>query len=467
MFDFTYELEQLEAGDRSPELVERIIGKHKERAAKMKELYERYKGDTVPIFYRVTDDPMEINSQLANDFYSKIIDTKVGYFSGNATSYVLEEEGQNKLLQDFLVRNRISDVDAETTKWAAICGYAARLVYIPTNQTEERIVNIQPWEAILLGENGMDEADYGIRYYMMEGESGQVARVELYDNEKVYDFEGRGFGDLELMGETDHVFDYCPMFGIMNNEELIGDAEKVLTLIDAYDRAFSDVNSEIEAFRSAYLAFFGVMPPGPDEEDDFKKNGTLYFMEGQDGKFITKVIQDVAVENHLNRLHENIHNFSSTPDLGDKNFAGTQTGPAMKYKILGLENKCASFERKMTSSNIRQFEIINSSNKKKGLSFDPYEVKQHYSRNFPEDLEAEARVQALLNGLVPEDFRFSKFTGVDNPKQMAEEFIAQKNAYAQEAMNMQKEEDLLKKKLGGDDNGSTATSRTRDTKEAK
>lgn len=116
MFDFTYELEQLEAGDRSPELVERIIGKHKERAAKMKELYERYKGDTVPIFYRVTDDPMEINSQLANDFYSKIIDTKVGYFSGNATSYVLEEEGQNKLLQDFLVRNRISDVDAETTK---------------------------------------------------------------------------------------------------------------------------------------------------------------------------------------------------------------------------------------------------------------------------------------------------------------------------------------------------------------
>lgn len=449
--NFTYELEQLEAGVRTPELIQAIIKKHEPRAEEMKKLYERYKTKSVPIFERPTSDPMEINNKINNDFFSEIIDTKVGYFSGNAVNYVIEG-AVNKTLEEFNKRNRIADVDAETTKWAAICGYAARMVYIPAGQegkpgVDVRVVNLFPWETILIGENGIDEADYAVRYYTADIADGKTElRAELYEAGKVTEFRGEGVANLKPYeeGSQDLSFDVCPVFGYMNNEELQGDAEKVLALIDGYDNALSDVNSEIEAFRSAYLAFYGVTAPDEEEEAQTTKSGTFYFGEGQNGEFITKEIQDGAVENHLNRLHKNIYRFSKTPDLGDENFGGTQTGPAMKYKIMSLENKCASYERKVRSSNIRMFEILASGWGKLTNSFDPYAVEMHFTRNFPEDTEAEARTQALLKGLVPEEFRFSKFPGVDNPKEMA---TAYKKEQDDIIAQFNKEESIVNEKL--------------------
>jgi len=48
----------------------------------------------------------------------------------------------------------------------------------------------------------------------------------------------------------EHMFDYVPVIEFPNNEERLGDAEKVLRPHRwAYDRTMSDVNSEIEQFR--------------------------------------------------------------------------------------------------------------------------------------------------------------------------------------------------------------------------
>jgi SPP1 family phage portal protein len=438
MLDFTYELEQLEEGDRSPDLIKRIIEKHKPRAKVMKELYDRFTTKDLPIKRRVLDDPMKINNQINNDFFGEIINAKVGYFSGSPASYVSKQEAVNNFIKEFSNRNRLADIDAETTKWASVCGYAARMAYIDKSG-RTRVVNVPSWEAILIGENGIDEPDYAIRYYMTETKDGEEMRVELYSDKDMTEYRGSSETDLHEYTEgssPDWVFDYCPMWGYMNNEELLGDAERVLALIDAYDRGVSDVNSELEAFRSAYLALYGVEAPEEGEEPDFVNSGTLFFEAGIDGKagkaeFVTKNIQDNAVENHLTRVARDIYKFSFTPDMSDEAFGGNVTGVAARYKILGLENKCAGFERKFKSGNIRMFEVVGSAQEKKNMFIDPYEIEQKFKRNFPQDLKDQAETATELKNTLTLESILAKTGLSDDPEGEAQAVRDEQDVYAE------------------------------------
>ncbi|MCM3598699.1 phage portal protein [Metabacillus idriensis] len=470
MFDFTYELEQLNEGDRTPQLIQRIIEKHKPRADEMKLLYERYrvKEEGLPILNRTLDDPMEVNNQVNNDFFSEIIDTKVGFFAGTPVTYKAEGSA-GKTIQEFQNRNRLADVDAETTKYAAICGYASRLQYID-KMGLTRIVNVKPWQAVLIGENGIDETDYAIRYYTVKTEKEEEYRVEFYEGgeengqAKLTEFRGSDLSKLAEFSSMDLVYNFCPMWGYENNEEMLGDAEKVLRLIDAYDRTISDVNSEIEAFRMAYMAFFGVEAPDDEEEEKFMKNGTFYFRgagstgEKQNAMFITKDLNDSAIENHLKRIHENIYRFSKTPDMGEDAFGGTVSGIAAKYRMLGLENKTATFERKFKSASIRMFEILGSALSKKGSAIDPYAVEMTFTRNFPQDLMNEADIQTKLKGNVSDETRLGALSIVTDVQEELAKMEAEEAAYLEKVDRLElNSQDGEKDELGGSRSGKAGT----------
>lgn len=479
MFNFAYELEQLEKGNRDPKLIERIIRKREERSEVIKKLYDRYTNRDSPIKHRAVENPLEINHQINVDYFSEIVDIKTGYFAGNEINYKVNKEAEEEW-KDFKNRNRLADIDSETTKNSSIGGLCVRLLLVHDsshyNAGKEYMVMVPANEVILLGRNGIDEADYGIRFYELEVEENKKQfRVELWEAGKVTDYVGDSIGGLKLESVSEHVFDFCPMWGYVNNEEEQGDAEKVLDLIDEFCMALSDAAGEHEAFRSAILAFFGVAPPDPErgeEELDTTKNITLYLAangeSNQDAKFITKQIQDAALEHFFERVESLIYRLSKTPNFSDSNFAGTITGVALKHKIQPLENKCASFERKFASANIRMFELLSSAWKKRlNITLKPYEVEQVFTRNLPKDLLYEAQVQTELKENISDETRLSMFPGIDVDEEL-KRLEAQKAAYTEEMLNMQKEEKLLNEKLGGDDkNGSTTASRTGDTKETK
>ena len=50
-------------------------------------------------------------------------------------------------------------------------------------------------------------------------------------------------------------------------------------------------------------------------------------------------------ENMKNRFNDEIHKFSSTPDLSDDFFSGNASGVAIKYKLYGTETLTAVKER--------------------------------------------------------------------------------------------------------------------------
>src|SRR5690606_18610028 len=117
-----------------------------------------------------------------------------------------------------------------------------------------------------------DNVDYALRQYTelrpVEGKLVEHLCVDFYDSKQVVSYVQNISQDkhkesfvLDMeqpQNPRPHVFGITPIVKISNNDEEMGDIERVLSLIDAYDRTMSDVNSEIEQFRMAYMYFKGV-----------------------------------------------------------------------------------------------------------------------------------------------------------------------------------------------------------------
>ncbi|MES9686017.1 phage portal protein [Bacillus sp. JJ353] len=421
-------LDQIRKNGISGELISQIIQEHKDDHDRMKKLYDRYKAEPngVPILQRKAVDyedfetgrikriDHKVNNKLNNSFDSDIVDTKVGYLFGHPIAYEVDDKKDSlkQLIEDFNLRNHIPDEDSEWGKMASICGYGARLAYVD-KEGEERIKNIDPWEVVFLTDGNIHEPEYALRYY--ETYNGQQ-KAEFYDSTTIHYYSTKDSAVFEEDRTQPHMFKGCPLFGLANNKELKGDAEKVLSLIDAYDRTLSDASNEIEQYRLAYLVLKGL---GVDDEtmEKLKETGILQLLEESDDvSYLTKDINDAIIENHLNRLEENILRFAKSVNFTDESFGGNVSGVAMKYKLMALENKCITMERKMTASLRYQFKILFSAWGTKGkASEDDYlKIWFGFKRNLPANILEEAQITASLKGLVSEETRLSLLSFVDD-----------------------------------------------------
>jgi SPP1 family phage portal protein len=409
-------------GEVTSQIITDLIDENSGRHETMKSLYERYKASEagVPIFsrsYSVTDDT-KINNKLNNDFFSEIIDTKVGYFMGVPVVY----ETNSKDFEDFELRNRLELLDSEIVKLATICGTAARLLYVDT-EAKIRAMNIWPWECIWVMDRSIDEVQFALRYYDMEyvkpdGSTETRERVEWYDKEKVTYYinteNGYVLDDTEKLNPQTHFFDYVPLIEYPNNLERLGDSEKVLSLIDAYDRKESDLDSELEQWRLAYMKVLGAEITAEDAEEA-RHTGAFNLPEGADVAFIEKNINIEAVDSHLNRLETNILRFSKSVNFADKEFTSDISGESRKYKLLSLENKCITTERQFSASNQRMFKVLASA---PAFNFDWLNATQRFTRNLPVSLEKDAQILAALKGIVPDEILYSLASFIDDPKEV-------------------------------------------------
>lgn len=481
MKNYRAELRALDENGGVPtmEIIKKILDKHYPKKQHMMGLYNRYMchEDGVPIFHREFEDPSAINNKINNDYFSELINTKVGYFAGAPFSYSYsqlaetdEEESKsvstsvntlfsgketipqtqadidnaNKVIERFTIRNNIADKDLEITKLAEICGYAGRLLYINT-EGDECIKVIEPWECVILARDEITEPSYGIWYYteefIVDGMSKEVRTIEFYNSMDCYIFED-GLQGWILKDHFKHMFDYCPLQGIPNNRELLGGAEKVLSLIDGIDRAISDCNSEIESFKLAYLLVYGVQIDDKTLQEA-KRTGCFNIppMGAMESKieYLTKQINDTFVENHLNRLEKNIYKFGQTPDMNEMASAGT-SGIAMKLRLFPLETRCAMFERKLHAANIYMFKALSSAWEKKQIFIDPYEIVIEYKRTMPLDLQYESQVLASLKGNVSDQTALGLMSFIDNPEYELELMEKEKDSIEPIDLSFEEEE---------------------------
>ncbi|OUA60359.1 phage portal protein [Bacillus thuringiensis] len=427
MFEHYIPLLDEQNGEPTPKLLKKIIDEFEPLKQRMINRYERYKASEkgVPIFtreFKGDGNKDKVNNKLNNDFFSEIIDTKIGYMFGLPISYSLDHEDDEvlKRIQDFLKANHTEDADAETGKFASICGYGARLLY-HDKDGEEKVMNIKPYEAIFLTNSSIAEPKYAIRCYpikVIDGDDFKDGyKVEFYNDTQIIEYTGEDLDKLKETSRITNLYKGVPLIGFPNNEELQGDVDKALSLIEGYDRTLSDVNSEVEQFRLAYMMFQGV-EVDKETVEKLKTTGALELPEGANAFFLTKDLNDNILEHHLDRLEKNICRFTKHVNLSDESFGGNLTGVAIRYKLLALETKSGTLEVKFTKSLRQQFKLLfdawNLRSNKEELDY--LCMTFQFTRNIPVNLADEAEVQAKLQGLISEETRLSLFSAIHDPK---------------------------------------------------
>lgn len=447
--DFTAIYEAIKANGFSTDLLDKIIGEHALCRACMQNLYDRYRvlNDAVPIFKRqprFAEDENAINNKINNDFFGEICDFKIGYFAGKPIAYSYNHSqdsaedtgGQEKIdktskvLSDFIAANNFPDIDQEVTKYASVCGYAGRLLYIDPDG-RERVMIVPPFEAAFISSTGdITSPEYSLRYFQRNDINGNSYwHAEFFSEGPTQVYEGQ-VGSWKQKDDIDNLFGMNALQGIPNNGELLGDAEKVTSLIDAYDRALSDQSNEVESFSNSYMCFENVNITD-DEMDRAQATGKIRYYTGQ-GKgnihYLTKEAAGELNNKHLDRIEDNIYRFAKTPNLNDEAF-GTASGIALKFRLTGLETKCGIFQAKMQSAATYMFRCLSSAWAKKGIVLDPLEVDLKFSRNFPLDLLSEAQAaQAMIAAGLPKRVAYSlAFPEIDDVDEVMQEIEAEKD----------------------------------------
>ena len=414
----------------STELLKKIIKRHLPNVEFNKSLYRRYEmlQLEVPILNREprfkVNSGKQINNKIANDFFGEIVDFATGYFAGKPIAYTYartEESAEDtggdealdtaiKALSDFVTRNNMFDCDMEATRYASICGYAGRLFYHDTDGNE-RVMILPPFETIILTKTDITEPNYAVRYYCNEDLDGNIVwNAEFYNSTEIVYYRGCSPDSLEETGREAHYFGMCPLQGIPRNSEIMGDPERVMTLIDAYDRCTSDCSNQIEGEVHSKTVYKNVKT---NDEEIQKSNvtGAISFMDASGYANIYKLnnnINDGFTEHHLERLKNNIYRFSKTPNLSDETF-GTASGESLKFKLTGHETKCGMFQAKMMSAGVYMFKLLAYCFNARKIAFDPLQCVMSFTRNFPIAMLAEAQTaQTLISAGVPEEIAYSE-----------------------------------------------------------
>lgn len=347
------------------------------------------------------------NNKIANAYASLITSTLTGYFIGEPITYSAQDENMLAELQLLFEYNDEADENAELAKNASIYGVAYELLYMEKQDEGMgrpmlRFHTLDPRECIPIYDDTIEKNLIAfIRYYTVKDlntEKDSLA-VEFYDDKECRRYSSAVGAGLSLIEITEHYFGMVPIAIFKNNEELIGDFEPVISLIDAYDMMESDTVNDFNYFVDAYLALYGFTAE-PEDIVKMKENRVLLMDEGTSAEWLIKNASDTNTENMKVRLDKDIHKFAHCPDMSDENFAGNSSGVAIQFKLLGTENLVSIKERKFKKGLQQRLELIAKIQGLLGGNFDWRAIDIIFVRNLPVNLTELAQMISALDGIV-------------------------------------------------------------------
>ncbi|WP_343348614.1 phage portal protein [Terrisporobacter petrolearius] len=427
--------------EATKELIEKLIKNHATERNRILKLKRYYNNENDTIINRVYEDKNKPQNRLAHGYCSYITDNYVGYMIGKPVNYKSDNENLLKKLNYSFVYNDEVDNNTTLAQEQSICGYAYELLYRDEN-ANARFKCVDTEDTIVVYDNTLEEKElFVIRYIINDDMSDSnndrgICYVYTKDTEEAYILEDNELG--ELIYSDPNYFDDVPICTYENNRQRIGDFEKVLTLIDAYDQANSDTANDFEYFTNALLVISGILIDDTDEQGrplNFKDNRVLNFADVQaKAEYLIKNINDTALENYKDRLNTDIMRFSHVMDMTDEKFSGDLSGIAMKYKMQSMEHIASIKESKFKKGLMKRIELLTHFLSIKTNSLYTYtEVTPVFTRNIPaNDIETSTMIKDLW-GILSEETLMSLPSFVEN---VQSEIERKKKEQEEQAKNM-------------------------------
>ena len=390
------------------DIIKKFIAKDRDENARKIKLHEYYKGRH-KIMQRAYEDPSKPNNKVVNPYANYITTLMTGYFIGEPVQYTSADEAALEQYKEIMAFNDEPSVNKEIAKWQSICGEGYEIIYIDKDGNT-RFKALPALGMIPIYNDDLEQTlIYVIRYWQTyDIETNQmIDYVEVYSALDITKYRIDIGGAMHIIDQHYHVFGQVPVTPYYNNAEDQGDFELVISEIDAYDSFESDSVNEADYFADSYLVLSGMEGTTSEDISGMKENRVLVFPEGGEGQWLTKTVNDSWIENEKKRLDQDIHKFSFCPPMTDENFASNASGVAMKYKLMGLENKVGVKENEFEKGLRRRIELIYGIMRKVSGEMAYLDINIVFTRNLPQDLSASVDTVVKLDGVISDETRLA------------------------------------------------------------
>ena len=372
------------------------IREHQQSVDRLKRLKRYYVGQSA-IFSKTRKSPMAPNNivDAPNAFY--ITTVANGFTFANPLIY--KGENIDNLLEE-LKKAKSESHDAELGENLSIYGRGYELVYMSKgDKPHVKLNNLPPESTFVVFSSEVDpEPMFAVYYFPARFEQGKPVewRLNVYTADELTVYRGNSSLQSLQVEEpsTPHYAGQVPIVEYKNNDEGIGDFERVLTLIDAYNRLMSDRIDDKDQFIDAILAVYGARLTN-DEEDASETMGLLQeykiiedLPENARVEYLKNTLDEQSVETLRTALKQDIAKYSMVPELTDQSFAGVSSGVAMEYKTLGLK-WLGNMKRRMFKKSLeRRLQIMKAYMEPLGRDFDETGVDVVFDSALPINREA-------------------------------------------------------------------------------
>lgn len=399
-------------------LTEKDIKKLIDIAITMKTGYEKlqkyYEGDH-KILEETKRDPTIPNNKLVSNMPKYITDTATGYFMGKPVAYSCDNEMFMEKLQEIYDYNDEQDENSELEKKCSILGHCYEMLYVDMDGWI-RFDLVRPENALFIYETGTHNLMAVIRFLESNNIITNIKTyyAEFWNNSCCMYFESSNSTSYTLKNVIDHYWKDVPFVEYMNNEECRGDFEGIISLVDAYNRAQSNTANLFQYNDQAILTITNMGDVSTDDVKDMKEKGSVILEDQGEMKWLTKEINDAALENYKKRLREDMHLFSSIPNMTDDSFGSQLSGVAISYKMYNFEQLVVTKERKFKKALQRRVELIANILNLLGGSYDYKDVKMTFRRNMPQNISEMATVISTLRGFISDHTLMEYLPNIEN-----------------------------------------------------
>ena len=420
----------------TPDVIKSLIDSHKKEITRL-DLLDSYYRSNAPIMKRRKNDPTKANNKLVTNYARYITTMSTGYFVGIPIQTRCKDENLLDRLTAIFKYNDEPDLNTTLATNNSKYGYSYELHYMD-EQGRNRMAAVDPREIIYITDNTLnDEPTAAIRYFEIKDavdDNKKIYSIEVYTKDSILYYSMDG-DSVALIDEQQHPFKDIPIIRYVNNADETGDYEPVLTLIDAYDKIQSDTANDFEELTDSFLSVSGVTLE-PEQALKLKEMKVFNFPDAN-GKveFVTKNVNDSALENFKTRLDKDIHKNSYTPNMSDENFVGNSSGVSMAYKLQGLEFLTGVKEQKFKKGLLRRVELLsNVLSIRANQQMDFTNVEFIFTRNNPKNLVEIVEMATDLTGIISNETQLDLLPMVDKDQELKR--LEQEKRQQSEEMNL-------------------------------
>lgn len=412
------------------ELLSEFLNEH---AREVKDRYEKLLAAYESDHEILHNDPKPNNkpdNRIVVNFPKYIVDTMNGFFIGNPIKVTADDKAVAEYVDYLDQYNDQDDNNAELSKIMSIYGKGYEM-YFTDEEAELCITYLTPIEAFMIFDDSILERPlYFVRRYT---DRDNIEWGSISNKEGVRYFKITGGVQWQDEDWTPHYFPGVPATEFIENAEKQGIFEPVLSMVNAFNKAFSEKANDVDYFADAYLKILGALL---DEEQlkHIRDNRIINF-EGTDiekliVEFMDKPDGDSTQEHLLDRLEKLIFHISMVANISDENF-GAASGIALKYKLQAMSNLEKTKERKFGSGMNRRYKLLFGHPSSKVQKDAWVQLHYKFTPNFPANLLEEVQIAAQMEGITSHETQLTVISAVEDVQGELEKIEKENEAPAQ------------------------------------